>query len=301
MAALIVLSGVCLNIQLQDSFNDSDTVPVSAQKDNYTVECAVLDIAGQGINSTVTETAEIVQYGILINNTCARDVTGVELYEQWDTVGEPYESICSDGILQKGETWRYNGKYTVTAEDIISYDAVKGYLTDDIKIITTNAESKRTVLSVPILYEQHNFTFPSKNYREVGADGHTITLNNNCSAQDPTYLQLLTFILSDTTDTIIYDDNTFVCADYAEKVHNNAEAAGIAAAWVGIDLNGDGASDHACNAFNTVDRGIIYIDCTEGDKLVNLAENTVYAPVTIIEDGYEYEPLGTVKSFEITW
>ncbi len=52
-----------------------------------------------------------------------------------------------------------------------------------------------------------------------------------------------------------------VCADFAEDVHNNAEAKGIRAAWVGIEFReaGDG---HALNAFETTDRGLVYVDCT---------------------------------------
>jgi len=46
-------------------------------------------------------------------------------------------------------------------------------------------------------------------------------------------------------------------------VHNNAEAAGIKAAWISIYFEGDDEG-HACNAFQTVDRGLIYIDCTSG-------------------------------------
>jgi hypothetical protein len=52
-------------------------------------------------------------------------------------------------------------------------------------------------------------------------------------------------------------------------VHNNAEAAGIRAASVSVDFEGDEVG-HACNAFDTIDKGLVYIDCTgqgSGDKL----------------------------------
>jgi len=79
------------------------------------------------------------------------------------------------------------------------------------------------------------------------------------------------FIEADTTDTKGYVEEGFrdwyqahVCADFAEEVHNNAEAAGIRAAWVGIDIEGD-EEGHALNAFETTDRGLVYIDCTGGN------------------------------------
>jgi hypothetical protein len=61
----------------------------------------------------------------------------------------------------------------------------------------------------------------------VGADGHRITLVQNASAIDTTYSQLLKFIASDTTDQIEYKKRQFTCGDYAERVQNNAEKAGM--------------------------------------------------------------------------
>ena len=93
---------------------------------------------------------------------------------------------------------------------------------------------------------------------QVGGDGEPIELINNPDATDPTYAELIAFIKADITDESLYT-NSYVCSDFAEAVHNNAEAAGIRAAWVGIDFDGDEES-HACNAFETTDLGLVYID-----------------------------------------
>jgi hypothetical protein len=97
----------------------------------------------------------------------------------------------------------------------------------------------------------------------VGGDGKPIELINNSQARNPTYAELVAFIKQDYTDTKSYLEggpNDYVCSDFAEDVHNNAEAAGIRAAWVGIDIYGD--TGHACNAFETIDKGLVYVDCT---------------------------------------
>lgn len=94
----------------------------------------------------------------------------------------------------------------------------------------------------------------------VGGDGNRIYLQNNPNATDPTFLELVSFIKRDKTDTIRYSDN-YVCADFAETLHNNAEANGLKAGYVCIDFFGD-PNGHAMNAFNTTDKGLIYIDCT---------------------------------------
>ncbi len=96
---------------------------------------------------------------------------------------------------------------------------------------------------------------------------------NNPDATNPTYAELVAFIKEDITDSKLYVQGLKlqegiiigrVCADFAEEVHNNAEAKGIRAAWVGIDLRGN-EDGHALNAFETTDRGLVYVDSTGKD------------------------------------
>ena len=99
----------------------------------------------------------------------------------------------------------------------------------------------------------------------VGGDGEPIELINNPAATNPAYGELLVFIKKDITDWYSYivdpPEVAYTSGDFAEDVHNNAEAAGIRAAWVRIDIDGENR-EHACNAFETTDMGIVYIDCT---------------------------------------
>jgi len=108
---------------------------------------------------------------------------------------------------------------------------------------------------------------------EIGGNGKPIELINNPNATNPTYAELIAFIKADFTDTNDYlagGVGGYVCADFAEDVHNNAEAAGIRAAWVSIDFGRDDEG-HACNAFEATDRGLVYIDCT-GEGHLTYAE-----------------------------
>ena len=94
------------------------------------------------------------------------------------------------------------------------------------------------------------------------AMGSQMYLINYKNATDPTWDELITFLRKDDTDDHLYINDSFVCADFAEMLHNNAEASGIKAAWVSVDFTvGDG---HALNAFDTTDRGLVYADCTGG-------------------------------------
>lgn len=101
----------------------------------------------------------------------------------------------------------------------------------------------------------------------VGGDGEPIMLIDNPDAINPTYAELVAFIEQDTTDTndyLVHPLIGYICADFAEDVHNNAEAAGIRAASVSVDFEGGGVG-HALNAFDTIDNGRVYIDCTGQD------------------------------------
>jgi hypothetical protein len=100
-------------------------------------------------------------------------------------------------------------------------------------------------------------------------NGEKVRLINNRDSKDPTWEELLVFLKEDKTDEIQYT-STFVCADFAETLHNNAEKKGIRCGFVAVgtgEYRSPGPisitiGSHALNAFQTVDRGLVYIDCT---------------------------------------
>jgi len=173
--------------------------------------------------------------------------------------------------------------------------------------------------------------------------GDFIVLINNENAVDPSYSQLVAFLQQDETDQFPYiytvdppgmyygsaeshvdleriqdiiDGTTepgdpHVCADFAERLHNNAELAGIRCAYVSVGLAG--SEGHACNAFQTTDRGLFYIDCTgvsdshgpdNNDKIVDIQLGQQYDPEYLFPSGGWYIPGGTmgeVTDFEVVW
>jgi hypothetical protein len=121
----------------------------------------------------------------------------------------------------------------------------------------------------------------------VKGNGDPICLVDNKYAIEPTYTQVITFLKNDTTDTIPYT-STFVCADYAEAVHNNAEASGIKAAYVSIDF--EVGVGHAINMFNTTDLGPVHVDCTGGGKQVAVPAHAGAGPHS--QDKIAYVTIG---------
>jgi hypothetical protein len=74
-----------------------------------------------------------------------------------------------------------------------------------------------------------------------------------------------------------------------------------------------GSEGHACNAFQTTDRGLIYIDCTgisdsygpdNNDKTVDIQVGEQYDPEYLFPSGGWYIPggtMGVVTDFQVVW
>ncbi len=179
--------------------------------------------------------------------------------------------------------------------------------------------------------------------------GNFIVLINNKNATNPTYNQLISFLQKDKTDEFPYIytnrplgfyygtaeshvalarvksiiDGTVqpnapdVCADFAERLHNDAELAGIRCAYVSISLSGypdpyhlgiPSNSGHALDAFQTVDRGLVYIDDTNelgparSVTTVNVVVGQAYIPNLLFNDaGWLSTSMGTVTNVKVVW
>jgi hypothetical protein len=135
-------------------------------------------------------------------------------------------------------------------------------------------------------------------------------LINNPDAVNPTYQEVLNFIWMDTTDSYRYILNYYMCGNFAETVHNNAEAAGIRTATVFIRF--EHGVGHAINAFLTTDRGLVYIDSTGAsfqtwanlDCIVNgMKISQIYMPVFLFPSSYinVYDLDNPITDIEVYW
>lgn len=95
----------------------------------------------------------------------------------------------------------------------------------------------------------------------LGSLHEPMHLVQNETAHDPTWDELITFLKEDDTDRQQYRDRVFDCTQFAERLHNNAEQAGIRAAVVTIFWYNN-STGHALNAFETTDKGLTFVDGT---------------------------------------
>lgn len=98
---------------------------------------------------------------------------------------------------------------------------------------------------------------------------------------NPTYQELREFLALDKTDSKQFIKGEYVCFDFAAELNNNAEASGIRAAYVRIRAKEWG---HAIVAFETTDRGLIFID-PQSDRSVDL----------VIGKPYQWDWIGAVR------
>lgn len=155
---------------------------------------------------------------------------------------------------------------------------------------------------------------------------YSIKLVNEPDATHVDFDTLIDFVLEDPTDSYCYEPDSYVCTNSAEELHNNAEAAGIRAAFVVIHFD-DGSDSHALNAFinpaaTTLDigfgqtrevrEGLVFIDSTPGDCnkpqpdnldcLVSLEIDKPYRATPLAYEGWYWLPSkGKVTQIEIYW
>lgn len=138
--------------------------------------------------------------------------------------------------------------------------------------------------------------------------------------KSPTWAELKEFLENDETDKGIYRPGEYDCTGFALALRDRARQAGIRAAFVEIGFYE--GSGHAVNAFQTTDKGLVYIDSSgkaepgDYDTVGYIETGKVYGRIDISEaEGFTYdyyqahrqdvnrrwEPMGHVQVIETYW
>ena len=124
--------------------------------------------------------------------------------------------------------------------------------------------------------------------------GHGYTI------KDPTYRQMVSFIKEDKTDERQYIEDEYVCQNFAMDICNNAEEEGIRCAYVIIGYPDRG---HVIVAFNTIDRGLIYVE-PQHDDVVEPEIGKHYYKCIVPKPGHYYETSSyddTIEKILVIW
>jgi Tfp pilus assembly protein PilO len=261
----------------------------------------------QDTKATLQETQTQLQ-----STTASLEETQNELEYTTDSLGEARQELEA----QKTQTEKYVQLYDSALEEL-------GELSGELEVINdkysslqeANQNLESTIEDLQKQLDVYKDTLGTQVFSGVLPPYNVgyladLALIDNSNATDCTWEELVDFLREDDTDKNIYVDNVYMCGSYAQDLHNNAEAAGIRAAFVAIHFyEGD---SHACNAFKTLDKGLVYIDVTGSsggirathyDKKARVEKDKTYLLTLIFPSSSIYYPPGEskVKSIEIYW
>ncbi len=112
-------------------------------------------------------------------------------------------------------------------------------------------------------YECHSLYVSNYDYKQVGYRETTVpsesvgSSSQTIELKTPTFQEVRDFILRDPTSRNKFVPNQYECRHFATEVNNNAEAEGLRCAFVLLCFN---RGQHAVVAFDTTDRGLVYIE-----------------------------------------
>jgi exonuclease VII small subunit len=169
--------------------------------------------------------------------------------------------------------------------------------------------AQQELSSVESELEQYKDTWGSVVSSDVQPPYQGADIANYETASNPTWARLLDFLRNDGTDAKAYVPGVYMCGDFARDLHNDAERAGIRAAYVAVEFS---SGYHALDAFKTTDRGLVFIDCTgleawepgpsNCDKTVDVRLGKRYVPKSLFpEPGWSWKSMGTVLDVQIYW
>lgn len=120
---------------------------------------------------------------------------------------------------------------------------------------------------------QNSYTELQGNYNSL------LESAGNTSLENPTWSQLKGLLEADDTDELTYVDNVFDCTGFAITLRDNMWGYGIRCAYIEVIFAaGEG---HALNAFQTTDKGLVYIDVSNEDMVAYVATGQPYGAIPI--------------------
>lgn len=100
----------------------------------------------------------------------------------------------------------------------------------------------------------------------------TLVVSPPVVLHNPRYQEVLGFVASDLTNERPYD-RSFACVEFAKEFKSNANKAGLRCAYVVVYF--PEGSSHALNAFNTTDRGLLFLE-PQTDDVFSLVVGAPY-------------------------
>jgi len=189
---------------------------------------------------------------------------------------------------------------TTTKGDLASTQQTLTSTETQLSSVQTQLESTQGQLSAALTGEASLQTSLTAAASQVAALQNQLSSSNILA--DPTYASMEAFLASDKTDQNTYNATTYNCVNFSADVIANASKQNIRCAYVNIDF-GNILSGHAIVAFDTTDKGMVYIE-PQNDCIVQLKVGNHYDQEEIPPPGYYFVPPSyddTVTRFVVIW
>lgn len=217
-------------------------------------------------------------------------------------------ALISCMIISLGTTYYFMEKTKQTEVDSLKsyYECEMGNLRSYVSYMenTTDELNEEIEDAEMLLFDvREELELTNNSLKENISELEKLKSGNNYDLHDPTYAELASFIAQDKTDEEEYIEDVFDCEQFAQQVNTNAENAGIRCAYVVIYFY-DTDAGHGIVGFNTVDRGMVYVEPQSDEWVENLEVGNDFWTDCIVPNGnyvYEESPNDTVKELLLFW
>ncbi len=143
------------------------------------------------------------------------------------------------------------------------------------------AEAERDALRAELEESQSRYIDAAGRLEELQTAHENLLADLQSSdLRNPSWEDLKRFLKEDRTDALQYKPGEFDCEGFAINLRDAAARRGFRSAFVAIGF-GEGTVGHALNAFQTTDRGLIYVDVTERDSIAYVEKGKPYGTIVL--------------------
>jgi uncharacterized repeat protein (TIGR01451 family) len=246
---------------------------------DYNVSCNLIDVSGLDI-SEIEKNGDVITYDVVLENTGNTDLKIISIVCDNQDVNLSVLGVTNN-IMEPGKI------YTSTFHHVITNDEVYDDYKIDVSVCAEYSDGRvyhDAALTVPAKLKFITRHLPS-DYVDSNID-QTILIENP-SAVEITNYQLLTFLEAENSNIASYMQGKQLTSveqsiERTVKTYNDAELVGIRSKFAIIHYTDNTIA--ICNAFNTIDYGLIYIDYIYGEYAVR--ENVATGQFTTACDMY---------------
>lgn len=183
---------------------------------------------------------------------------------------------------------------TISQEE---YNALQSNLENAQRAIDELTENLAT-LRADYTDSQTDYEGLQTNYEDLQASYNNLLAGvKKSTLGNPTWSELKDLLERDDTDTLLYVEDSFDCSGFAITLRDRAWKYGIRCAYVEVGFFEE--KGHALNAFETIDKGLIYVDNVKGDHIAYVEINQPYG--TIHLDGVKSDYIACSGSPSEFW